>query len=263
MVPASCLLNRKRTTLMSCSGEKELGGHFGPEKKKLPPPPLPTDLPPAPCPLPRLLVGKPPLRLFFLKTGPPRPPPRTPLPFPPRPRAQKNKKYPQRPPREDSRETKIGSAKTDPVQFKWGFGEVLVKDKFAFKRLIKALYLSLGPKRELLAKCPFLQAKRALFKNPFKLDRVSFFHFWQNLSKSVEKLFDIFLTIFDVYCPARKLSKSVQKLFGTFWRFLTFFDVAPFRRPLLSSVKMTGFLKMPLFIFVVFARFQALTAKFR
>ena len=30
-----------------------------------------------------------------------------------------------------------------------------------------------------------------------------------------------------------------------------------------SSVKMTGFLKMPLFIFVIFAQFQALTAKFR
>ena len=35
----------------------------------------------------------------------------------------------------------IGSAKTDPVRFKWGFGEVLLKDKFAFKSLIKVLYL--------------------------------------------------------------------------------------------------------------------------
>ena len=35
----------------------------------------------------------------------------------------------------------LGSAKTDPVQFKWGFGEVLLKDKFAFKSLIKVLYL--------------------------------------------------------------------------------------------------------------------------
>ena len=34
-----------------------------------------------------------------------------------------------------------------------------------------------------------------------------------------------------------------------------------FPHKMLSSIKMTGFLKMPLFIFVVFARFQALTAK--
>ena len=33
-------------------------------------------------------------------------------------------------------------------------------------------------------------------------------------------------------------------------------------KTLLSCVKITGFCKMPLFIFVVFARFQALTAKF-
>ena len=32
-----------------------------------------------------------------------------------------------------------------------------------------------------------------------------------------------FLTVFDVFCPARKFSKSVEKLFDTFWRFLTFF----------------------------------------
>ena len=49
------------------------------------------------------------------------------------------------------------------------------------------------------------------------------------------KTFGQFLTIFDVFCPARNLSKSVEKLFDTFWRFLTFFDMAPFRRPLLQS----------------------------
>ena len=31
------------------------------------------------------------------------------------------------------------------------------------------------------------------------------------------------------------MSKSVENSFDTFWRFLTFFDVAPFRRPLLRS----------------------------
>ena len=51
------------------------------------------------------------------------------------------------------------------------------------------------------------------------------------------KTFWHFLTIFDVFCPARKLSKSVEKLFDAFWRFLTFFDVAPFRWPLLQSAE--------------------------
>ena len=37
--------------------------------------------------------------------------------------------------------TKVGSAKTDPVQFKWGFGEGFSKDKFAFLRLMKILHL--------------------------------------------------------------------------------------------------------------------------
>ena len=41
-----------------------------------------------------------------------------------------------------------------------------------------------------------------------------------------------FLTIFDVFRPARKKPKSVEKLFDAF---LTFFDVAPFRWPLLRS----------------------------
>ena len=54
--------------------------------------------------------------------------------------------------------------------FKWGFGEGLLKDKFAFFEV----YRNPIPKRRRLpAKRPFLKAKRALSKNPFKLDRVS------------------------------------------------------------------------------------------
>ena len=37
--------------------------------------------------------------------------------------------------------TIIGSAKTDPVRFKWGFGEGLFKDKFACLWLTQVLYL--------------------------------------------------------------------------------------------------------------------------
>ena len=35
------------------------------------------------------------------------------------------------------------------------------------------------------------------------------------------------------------MSKSVENIFDTFWRFLTFFDVAPFRWPLLRSADKT------------------------
>ena len=52
-------------------------------------------------------------------------------------------------------------------------------------------------------------------------------------AKIVEKCRKIcwnFLTIFDAFCPARKVSKSVENIFDTFWQFLTFFDVAPFLR---------------------------------
>ena len=66
---------------------------------------------------------------------------------------------------------RIGSAKTDPVRFKWGFGEARLKDKFAF---FEASKNPIPKRRRLLAKCTFLQAKRALFETPFKLDRVSF-----------------------------------------------------------------------------------------
>ena len=37
--------------------------------------------------------------------------------------------------------TKIGSAKTDPVRFKWGFGEGRLKTNLPLSRLIKILYL--------------------------------------------------------------------------------------------------------------------------
>ena len=47
----------------------------------------------------------------------------------------------------------FGSAKTDPVRFKWGFGEGLLKAKFASFEA----YKSPIPKRsKLLAKRPFL-----------------------------------------------------------------------------------------------------------
>ena len=57
----------------------------------------------------------------------------------------------------------IGSAKTDPDQFKRVFAEGLLKDKLDIFEAIfsyKVLYLR-GEK--LLAERPFLQAKRALF----------------------------------------------------------------------------------------------------
>ena len=59
--------------------------------------------------------------------------------------------------------------------------------------------------------------------------------------ENCRKYFWHFLTIFDVFCPARKLSKSVENIFDTFWRFLTVFDVAPFRWPLVRSA---GFLHL-------------------
>ena len=47
----------------------------------------------------------------------------------------------------------IGSAQTDPVQFKWGFGGGLLKDKFAFFEASKS---PIPKRRKLLAKRPFL-----------------------------------------------------------------------------------------------------------
>ena len=57
----------------------------------------------------------------------------------------------------------IGSAKTDPVRFKWGFGEGLLKDKFAFFEAYKSPILK---RRNLLAKRPFLKAKGPCLKTP-------------------------------------------------------------------------------------------------
>ena len=66
----------------------------------------------------------------------------------------------------------FGSAKTDPVRFKWGFGEGRLKDKFAF---FEAYQNPIPKGRKLLARRPFFKAKRALLENPFfKLDRVNF-----------------------------------------------------------------------------------------
>ena len=47
----------------------------------------------------------------------------------------------------------LGSAKTDPVLFKWGFGEGVLKDKFA---LFEAHKSPTPKRRKLLAKGPFL-----------------------------------------------------------------------------------------------------------
>ena len=52
-----------------------------------------------------------------------------------------------------------------------GFGKGLLKDKFAF---FEAYKNPIPKRRKLLAKRPLLQAKMALFKKPFKMDRVSF-----------------------------------------------------------------------------------------
>ena len=51
----------------------------------------------------------------------------------------------------------FGSAKTDPVRFKWGFGEGRLKDKFAF---FEAYKNPISQRRKMLAKRPFLQAKK-------------------------------------------------------------------------------------------------------
>ena len=62
-----------------------------------------------------------------------------------------------------TREDIFGSAKTDPVRFKWGFGEGLLKDRFAFFESYKH---PIPKRRKRLAKRPFLYAKEALFKKP-------------------------------------------------------------------------------------------------
>ena len=47
----------------------------------------------------------------------------------------------------------FGSAKTDPVRFKWGFGEGLLKDKFAF---FEAYKNPIPKRKKQPAKRPFL-----------------------------------------------------------------------------------------------------------
>ena len=59
----------------------------------------------------------------------------------------------------------------------------------------------------------------------------------ENGRKVSKNFLTLFLTFFDVSCPARKLSKSAETCFDTFWQFVTFFDVASFRRPLLQSAE--------------------------
>ena len=55
------------------------------------------------------------------------------------------------------KKTKIESAKTDPVRFKWGFGEGLLKDKFAF---FEAYKCPIHERRKLLAKRPFFYMQK-------------------------------------------------------------------------------------------------------
>ena len=50
-----------------------------------------------------------------------------------------------------------GSAKTDPVRFKWGFGEGLLKDKFAFFEACKG---PIPKRRKLLVKTPIFISKK-------------------------------------------------------------------------------------------------------
>ena len=50
-------------------------------------------------------------------------------------------------------ESLLGVRKTDPVRFKWGFGEGLLKNKFAF---FEASKNPIPERRKLLAKRPFL-----------------------------------------------------------------------------------------------------------
>ena len=52
---------------------------------------------------------------------------------------------------------------------------------------------------------------------------------------AARKLSKNFLTLFDDFWRFFPCAKIVEKCRKTFWHFLTFFDVAPFRRPLLQS----------------------------
>ena len=65
----------------------------------------------------------------------------------------------------------LGVQKLPRSGFKWGFGEGRLKDKVAFFEAYKE---PIPKRRQLLATRPFLYEKRALLKNLFELDRVSF-----------------------------------------------------------------------------------------
>ena len=60
-------------------------------------------------------------------------------------------------------EERFGSGKTDVVRFKRGFGEGLLKDKFAF---FEASKNPIPKRRKLLAKRPFLKQKGPCLKSP-------------------------------------------------------------------------------------------------
>ena len=66
----------------------------------------------------------------------------------------------------------LGVPKLTRSGLKWGFGEGLLKAKFAFFEARKS---PIPKKRKLyLQNANLYNQKGALFKNPFKLDRVSF-----------------------------------------------------------------------------------------
>ena len=82
--------------------------------------------------------------------------------------------------------------------------------------------------------------------------------------RKVSKNFWHFLTIFGVFCHARKLSKSVEKLFDSFWRFLTWpLSAGPFCNPLtLSGEKLKGSLLKGSLLKGSFDKACALTCRF-
>ena len=69
-----------------------------------------------------------------------------------------------------SQHERSGSAKTDPVRFKWGFGEGRLKDKVAFFEACKILCL----RGENCLQNPIFISKKGPLKKTLKLDQVSF-----------------------------------------------------------------------------------------
>ena len=70
----------------------------------------------------------------------------------------------------------------------------------------------------------------------------------RQMVEKCRKTFWHFLTIFDVFCPARKLSKNCLTLFDDFWRFLTWpLSAGPFCNPLINLKRLFylfGFFKI-------------------